>query len=156
MGMRWDVQDQVMAAQSVTTGTVVSSDSRFLSRNGGGKIDPSIGRRMCMLFMPSSEPAGDVKATSYRLDAIQADDTTFATNKEVLSSVTVTVASYAKLKGKAFAVPFPQGSITRQYIGGQVVVTGGTNPTSAWDVYYVPEDEVPVNTFFPKINEAQV
>lgn len=147
--MRFDVETQVMTKQTVTTGTVVSADSYELGVAGS---DPSIGERLSANFFPDSDPNSDA---TYRLEVIQADNAALSTNKEVLAaSKTYTSAEF--VKGKEFEVPIPQGSISKKFIGTQIVVTGGTLPTVDVNAYFGRQGDTPVNKNFPKNVDAKI
>lgn len=149
---RRDKQNQLDSARAITTGTSVSTNSYKLPRAGS---DPSIGRKMAVEVIATEDAAGDVVATSYTFNAIQADNAALTSNVEIVGS-SGAIAGSAMTDGKVIPVPIRQGSLTKQYVGLQVVVAGGTNPTLAIDSYYGPEDEIPANTYFEKVEEADV
>lgn len=154
MGMgAWDKQNQLSSAQAITTGTTVSTNSYALGVTGS---DPSIGRPMGIVVMPTEDAAGDVVATSYEFQAIQCTDAALTAGKEVIGS-SGAIAGSAILAGRdMIEVPIRAGSVTKKYLGYQVVVVGGTNPTAAFDAYIVPIDEIPHNKFFPKAVDTLV
>jgi hypothetical protein len=149
----FDKQNQLSSAQAITTGTAVSTNSYELGVAG---MDPSIGRKMGVCVFPTEDAAGDVVATSYEFQAIMADNSALTSNKTVIGS-SGAIAGSAILAGRdPIEIPLRAGSVTKKFIGYQVVVVGGTNPTAAFDAYYVPVDEIPHNKHFPKAVDTLV
>jgi len=146
----FDKQNQLSSAQAITTGTEVSENSYPV--NG----DPSIGRKMGIAVIATEDAAGDVVATSYEFQAITADVTALTTGKLVVGS-SGAIAGSDIVAGKVIEVPIRAGSVVSgQHVGYQVVVTGGTNPTAAFDAFYVPIDEIPHNPYFAKAVDTLV
>lgn len=144
--MRFDVEDELMSSQAMTGATTVSAHSRQKQTAGQ---DLSIGRRMALLFYFHAAGAG----TTHTLDAIQADNTALTTNKEVLSSVSITTANIPS--DKFVEVPIPQGVMSRLHLGAQHTATGGTT-TATLSCWFVPQDEIPRFKSFPKVVGATV
>lgn len=148
--MRFDIEDQLCAAQAFTGAATVSASSRIVSSYGGNAPDPSIGRRLSLLCIVTTA-AGS--GSTHTMDAIQADDDALTTNKEVLA--TRSFAAAVLTKGFKFEIQFPQKSITRAYLGFQNTSTGGTTTVSL-DVYIVPSDEIEAFKSFKKVVDAAV
>lgn len=142
--MQMDFQNELFAKQAVTT-AAVKSDAYDLTSAGH---DPSIGDQISGLIAVTTAAGGAVVATSYKLDVIQAADSSFTT-PDVLASVTYAGSTFTK--DKKYEIPVPQGVITKRYIGLQITPTGGTTPTLSVSGYIVPSREIPVNTNFTKV-----
>jgi hypothetical protein len=148
----FDKQNQLSSAQAITTGTTVSTNSYELGVIG---MDPSIGRKMGICVMPTEDAAGTAVATSYEFQAIESASSNLSSPTVIGSSGTI--AGSAMLAGRdPIEIPIRAGSVTKKYIGYQVVVVGGTAPTCAFDAYYVPVDEIPHNKHFPKAVDTLV
>lgn len=147
--MRFDIENQLCEAQAFTGAVTVSQHSY---EKQTAKQDLSIGRRLALLVLPVVA-AADAAAT-VKIDAIQADDAALTTNVEQLSSVSVASAKLAL--GEQVEVPIPQGSMSRQYLGARVTITGGVTNTATLDIYLMPQDEIAVYKSFPKVVNAEV
>lgn len=150
--MRFDVENQLSVAQAFTGGATVSTNSYGISNYAavGNKPDMSIGRRMALLgIVTTSAGAG----STHTMDAIQADDAALTSNVAVLSTLTIVAATL--VKGYAFDIPLPNGSINQLFLGFRNTSTGGTTTVSL-DVYLVPEDEIPKFKSFSKVVDAKV
>lgn len=145
--MRFDVQNQLSVAQAFTGAATVSTNS-YAKQTAAQ--DLSIGRRMSLLFLVTVAAGA---GSTHTLDAIQADDAALTTNVEVLGSVSKTAAQL--VLGAAVEIPFPNGSMTRKYLGFRNTATGGTT-TVTGDVYFVPAEEIPKFRSFPKVVDALV
>jgi hypothetical protein len=143
MSSRFDVNDQVASDQVIT----VDAQSEHSINLGAAGIDKTVNRPMCYLIIPKGDAAGDVVATSYKFSAIEDTNANLATAVSVLSSVTV--AGSAIKNGQPITVPLPKGSMTKQYQGLDIDVTGGTNPTLTIDAFLVPMDEVEATKAYP-------
>ena len=143
-----DIQNQLSTKQAFTTGTAVSTDTYDLNAIGH---DPSIGRTLSGLFAVTTAAGGGVIATSYTLQVIQSAAANLGT-PDVIATRTV-LGSECTID-KQFGVPIPQGSISKRYLGLQVVTTGGTAPTVSMSNYIVPQSEIPFNKFFTKVYET--
>lgn len=144
--MRFDKQNELSSSQAFTGAATVSTNSY---QKQSAAQDISIGRRMAILVYFEAAGAG----TTHTLDAIQADDAPLTVNKEVLGSVSVTTTA---LPAEKFVeVPFPQGTMTRLYLGFQHAATGGTT-TATISCWLVPQDEIPKYKSFPKVVDAAV
>lgn len=147
-GSRFDVENQLSDGQAFTAVAAVSEDSY---KKQSAAQDLSIGRRMALTVLPTVAcSVGD----SVTIEAIQADDAALTVNVEALDSVVVPAADF--IPGKEIEVPFPQGTMDRQYLGARVTVTGAGAKTASADIYFVPADEIPKYKSFPKINDAEV
>lgn len=144
--MRFDYENELANQQAFTGAATVSQHS--YSKQTAAQ-DLSIGRRMAILIYFHLAGAG----TTHTLDAIQADNTSFTTNKEVLASVSISSAN--ALKAKFVEVPVPQGVMTRMHLGFQHTATGGTT-TATLSGWFMPQDEIPKYKAFPKVNDAAV
>lgn len=136
-----DAENQLSVAQAFTGSATVSANAY---EKQTAEQDLSIGRRMAIAVFFSAAGAG----TTHTLDAIQADVAALTTNKEVLNSVSIATADISL--GEPVEVPFPQGSMTRKYLGFQHTATGGTT-TATIDAYLVPQDEINKYKSFPKV-----
>lgn len=147
MGMRFDVEDQFAAAQAFTGAATLGAYSKKMPKAGS---DPSIGRRMAALIIPTVAAGA---GSTHTMEVVQADDAALTTNLEVIATKSILAA--ALTVGSEHEVPIPQGSITKLYIGFRNTSTGGAT-TVTTDVYYVPQDENAVNPYFPKVVDAKV
>ncbi len=146
--MRLDQQDQVMTGQVITTGTVVSADSRELTRIG---IDPSIGEPIGALLQVRAVSG---TGATYTFNVVQSAATAL-TSPTVLASATRTTAQLRA--GLELLIPIPPGVINQKHLGIQVVVSGGTAPSVTLDAYVpVRVADQPVNPLFEKINFAEM
>ena len=144
--MRFDIQNQLSVAQAFTGAATVSTNSY---QKQTAAQDLSIGRRMALMVLFRATGAG----TTHTLQAIQADDAALTSNVEVLNTVTIAAADV--VLGKPVEVPFPQGTMDKQFIGFRHSCTGGTD-TATLDVYFVPQDEIAQYKSFPKVIDAEV
>lgn len=144
--MRFDYENQVCRAQAFTGAATVSAHSiDTLSASH----DPTIGRRMCMVAMPTvAQGAG----SSMTLEVIQADDAALTSNVEALATRS---GIQSAALGDELEVPIPQGVKTKRYLGLRATLTGGTT-TITLDAYYMPQDEQPKYKSFNKVNVAEV
>lgn len=147
LGTRFDVENQLSDNQAFTGAAAVSTNSY---KKQSAAQDLSIGRRMALLVLPTVNAGAGSTVT---IEAIQATDAALTTSVDSLASVQVPAASF--IKGKEFEVPFPQGSMSKQYIGARVTIAGGTT-TASMDIYFVPQDENVKYKSFQKINDAAV
>lgn len=146
-GLRFDIENQLSVSQAFTGASTVSTNSY---KKQSAAQDLSIGRRMALLVMPTVDAGA---GSTHTLEAIQADDAALTSNVEALASVSVLAADL--VKGKEVELPFPQGTMTRQYLGFRESSSGGATTVSL-DVYLVPQDEIAKYKSFPKINDASV
>lgn len=148
--MRFDIANQLSAAQAFTGGLTVSTNSYDLGSYGGNAPDPSIGRLMAILVLVTVAAGAGSTQT---FDAIQstAADLSAAVDK----LVTVIKAAASLGAGQALILPLPQGSISKRYLGYQNASTGGTT-TITCDAYYMPLDEIPKYKSFIKVVDAAV
>lgn len=144
--MRFDVQNQLSVAQAFPGVATVSTNS-YAKQSAAQDI--SIGRRYALWVLPTV--AAGAGSTGL-FEAIQADDAALTVNVEVLNSVTADGDTELQL-GDEVEVPFPQGTMTRQYLGLRNTMTGGVTTLTA-DCYLVPQDEIAKYKSFPKINIA--
>lgn len=147
LGTRFDVENQLSVNQAFTGAATVSTHS-YMKQSA--IQDLSIGRRMALLVMPTVNAGTGSTVT---IEAIQADDAALTSNAEALASVSILAASF--IKGVEFEVPFPQGSMSKQYLGARVTIANGTT-TASMDIYFVPQDENAKFKSFAKINDAAV
>ena len=140
--MRYDIENQLSVAQAFTGAATVSTHSY---KKQSAAQDLSIGRRMAILVKPTV--AGGAGST-HTLEAIQADDAALTTNVQVIGSISRTAAQLTK--GSEHEIPIAQGSMTKQYLGWRHTATGGTTTLTA-DAFLVPQDENPMNPYFPKV-----
>ena len=145
--MRFDIQNQLSAAQAFTGGATDSTNSY---QKQTAAQDLSIGRRMSILVLITTAAGA---GSPHTWDVIQADDAALTTNVKVLGTVTNLAA--ALILGAAFEIPIPIKSMTQKFIGCRNTSTGGTTTVSA-DAYLVPSDEIPAFRSFPKVVDALV
>jgi hypothetical protein len=145
--MRFDIENQLSAAQAFTGAATVSTNSY---QKQTAAQDISIGRRMSLLVhVTTAAGAG----STHTMEAVQADNAALTSNLEVLAAVTKLAA--ALVVGYEFEIPIPEGSMTKQFIGFRNTATGGTT-TVTLDVYLVPADEIAKYKSFPKVVSADV
>jgi hypothetical protein len=145
--MRFDIQNQLSAAQAFTGSATVSTNSY---KKQTAAQDLSIGRRMALLVMPTVAAGA---GSTHTLEAIQATDAALTAGVDNLATVTVLAANLTK--GAVIEIPIPQGVMTKQYLGFRHTASGGTTTVTV-DVYLVPQDEIAMYKSFPKINHADV
>lgn len=147
LGTRFDIENQLSVNQAFTGAAEVSQHSY---KKQTAAQDLSIGRRMALLILPVVDAGA---GSSLLIEAIQADDAALTSNVEPLASVTIPAADF--VKGEEFEIIYPQGSMSKQYLGARVTITGGTT-TATMDIYFVPADENTKFKSFPKTNDALV
>jgi hypothetical protein len=150
--MRFDVENQLCAAQAFTGAATVSASSYQIANYSavGNKPDISIGRRMSLLVMVTTAAGA---GSTHTMEAISADNAALTSNVTSLASISVLAATLSL--GYAFELPIPQGSINQLFLGFRNTSTGGTTTVSL-DVYLVPADEIPKFKSFPKVVDAAV
>jgi hypothetical protein len=145
--MRFDLENQLSVEQAFTGAATVSTNSY---KKQSAAQDISIGRRMALLLLPTvAQGAG----STMTVEAIQADDAALTSNVEVLNTVTVIAANMTL--GDQLEIPFPQGTMDKQYLGARVTLATGTTTITA-DIYLVPQDEIAQYKSFVKVNKASV
>lgn len=152
--MRFDIQNQLSAAQAFTGGSTVSTNSYDLgsyTANGQTQApDPSIGRQMAVLGLVTVAAGA---GSTWTHNAINTTDA--ALTAGVLTLVTVTLTAALMPAGQQVILPIPQKSISERYIGYSNSGTGGT-VTVTMDVYWMPLDEIPAFKSFIKVVDAKV
>lgn len=148
--MRFDVQNQLSAAQAFTGAATVSTSSYQIVNYNSNKPDMSIGRRMSLLCMVTTAAGA---GSTHTMDAISATDAALTASVTVLSTLSILAATLTA--GYAFELPIPQGSIAQLFLGFRNTSTGGTTTVSL-DVYLVPADEIPKFRSFQKVVDAAV
>jgi hypothetical protein len=145
--MRFDVENQLCAAQAFT-GAATVSESAFDMQDADR--DMFIGRRMA-LFCAVTTAAGS--GSTHTMEVIT------ATNSALTSSVTAlaskSIAAATLVAGYVFELPIPQGVSVQRYLGFRNTSTGGTTTVSL-DVYLMPQDEIDYYKSFPKVVDADV
>lgn len=144
--MNWDAENQLSVVQAFVASAV--STNSYQKQTAAQDI--SIGRRMALLVMPTVAAGA---GSTHTLQAIQATDAALTAGIDVLSSVTVLAADL--IPGAQFEIPFPQGTMTKQFLGFRDVIAGGVT-TVTLDVYLVPQDEIAKYKSFPKVVDALV
>lgn len=147
MGTRYDIENQLSVAQAFTGAATVSTNS-YAKQTAAQ--DTSIGRRMALLVLPTVSAGAGSTAV---IEVITATDAALTTSISSIASVSVLAADLTT--ADRIEVPIPQGSLAKQYIGARITLTGGTTTVTA-DIYLMPQDEIAVNKFFTKINDAVV
>ena len=145
--MRFDVQNQLCSEQDFTGAATVSTNAY---EKQTAAQDISIGRRMALLILPTTDAGA---GSTHTLDCIQADDAALTTNKEVIATMAVLAANLTT--ADVIELPIPQGVMTRKYIGFQNTASGGATTVSL-DVYLVPQDEIAKYKSFPRGPVASV
>lgn len=148
--MRFDVANQLSAAQAFTGATTVSTNSYDIGTYGGNAPDPSIGRLMCVLVLVTVAAGAGSTQTNEVITA-----TNSALTAGVKSLVSVALAAASMPAGQAVILPIPQGTIDQRYLGWRNGSSGGTTTVTA-DAYYMPQDEVPKYKSFLKVVDAAV
>lgn len=145
--MRFDVENQLSAAQAFTGAATVSTNSY---QKGSAAQDLSIGRRMALLILPTVAAGA---GSTHTMECIQADNAALTSNVQVLATKSILAA--ALTVGSEHELPIPQGVMTKQFLGFRNTSTGGTT-TVTLDVYLVPQDEIAYYKSFPKVVDAEV
>jgi hypothetical protein len=145
--MRFDIQNQLSAAQAFTGAATVSTNAY---EKQTAAQDISIGRRMS-LFCHVTTAAG--AGSTHTMEVVQADNAALTSNLAVVAAVTKLAA--VLVVGYEFDIPIPEGSLSQRYIGFRNTSTGGTTTVSL-DVYLVPSDEIATYKSFPKSVSADV
>ncbi len=144
--MRFDVENQLAAAQDFTGAATVSTHAY---KKQSAAQDISIGRRMSLLCKVTTA-AGS--GSTHTMEAVQ---TTNGTTGGLVVLAAVTKLAAALVAGYEFEIPIPEGSMSLQYIGFRNTSSGGTTTVSL-DVYLVPSDEIATYKSFPKVVNAAV
>ncbi len=145
--MRFDIQNQLSAAQAFTGAATVSTNAY---EKQTAAQDISIGRRMSLLcHVTTAAGAG----STHTMEVVQADNAALTSNLAVVAAVTKAAATL--VVGYEFEIPIPEGSLSQRYIGFRNTSTGGTTTVSL-DVYLVPADEIATYKSFPKSVSADV
>lgn len=139
--MRYDLENQLSVAQAFTGAATVSTNS-YQKQNAAD--DPSIGRRLALLIIPTVA-AGT--GSTHTMECVQADNTALTTNLAVVATKSILAA--ALTVGSYHELPIPQGSLDQLHIGFRNSSTGGTT-TVTLDVYLVPQDEIEKFKSFPR------
>lgn len=145
--MRFDVENQLSAAQAFTGAATVSTNAFDMQ---DADRDMFIGRRMA-LYCAVTTAAG--AGSTHTMEAITATDT--ALTASVTSLVSKSIAAATLVVGYVFELPIPQGVSVQRYLGFRNTATGGTTTVSL-DVYIMPQDEIPFYKSFPKVVDADV
>lgn len=139
--MRFDIQNQLSAAQAFTGAATVSTNAY---EKQTAAQDISIGRRMSLLcHVTTAAGAG----STHTMEVVSATNTALTGSLTVLNAVTKLAA--VLVAGYQFEIPIPEGVLTQQFIGFRNTSTGGTTTVSL-DVFLVPSDEIAVYKSFPK------
>lgn len=144
--MRFDIENELSSSQAFTGAATVSTNS-YAKQTAAQDI--SIGRRMALLVYFHAAGAG----TTHTLEAIQATDAALTAGVEVLASVDIATADIPA--DKFVEVPYPQGTMDKQYLGLRHSAAGGTT-TATISCWLVPQDEIPKYKSFPKVVGAVV
>lgn len=145
--MRFDIENQLSVAQAFTGAATVSTNS-YAKQSAAQDI--SIGRRMALwCYVTTAAGAG----STHTMDAIQATNAALTSGVDVLA--TVSIAAATLVAGYSFEIPFPQGTMTKQYLGFRNTSSGGTTTVSL-DVYLMPLDEIAKYKSFTKVVDAEV
>jgi len=144
--MRFDIENQLSAAQDFTGGATVSTNSY---EKQTAAQDISIGCRMSLLCHVTTA-AGT--GSTHTMEVVQ---TTNGTTGGLLVVAAVSKLAATLVAGYEFEIPIPEGSLSLKYIGFRNTSTGGTTTVSL-DVYLVPSDEIANYKSFPKVVSADV
>lgn len=145
--MRFDLENQLSAAQAFTGAATVSTNSY---KKQTAAQDLSIGRRMALLCAVTVAAGA---GSTHTMEAIMATDAALTASITVLATKSIVAATLTA--GYVFELPIPQGVMTKQYLGFRNTATGGTT-TVTLDVYLVPQDEIPYYKSFVKVVDAEV
>lgn len=152
--MRFDLQNQLSAAQAFTGGSTVSTNSYDLgvyTVNGQTQHpDPSIGRLMAILGLVTVAAGA---GSTWVHNAINTTDAALTAGVVTLISTTLTAANMPA--GQQVILSIPQKTIAERYVGYSNSGSGGT-VTVTMDVYWVPLDEIPSYRSFIKVVDAKV
>lgn len=132
-----DAQTQLWSAAALSA-TGVSTNGYDLGADAvanATRRDPSQGEPIVAVLTVGVAAKVSGTTETYEFDAIQADDSALTSNVEVLAQYpfTNTQAGVLLKAGAILVLPYPQGSITKRYIGLKFV--GANTPTitvSAW------------------------
>lgn len=104
--------------------------------------DPSQGNPLIAILTVGVAAKVSGTTETYEFDAVQADDNALVTNLEVLAQYPFTTAQAAALlkAGAIIALPYPQGSITRRYIGLKFI--GANTPTITVTAWIAPANMI--------------
>ena len=145
--MRFDLENQLSAAQAFTGGATVSTNSY---KKQSAAQDISIGRRMALLIMATVDAGA---GSTHTLECIQASNAALDADVTVLATASVLAATLTT--SDIIELPIPERSMSAQYIGFRNTSSGGTT-TVTLDVYLVPQDENASYKSFPKVIDAEV
>ena len=148
MSQRFDREDQVADSQVFPAAATVSTDS--LKKPAAQ--DLAYGHLPFVLAVFAQGNTG--AATSWLVEAIQADNAALTTNVQVLASATYTAAEL--VAGKAYEIAIPKGKMSKEYIGARCTATGGTTPTFTASMYYAEGGITAPYKSFPKQVDAAV
>lgn len=132
---RFDVKNQLSAAQVFTDSAVVTTNS--MEKKNAAQ-DLGIGQRQLgLVIFPSASATG---GATYTADVIEADNAALTSNPTVIG--TRTFGAGELTKGKGFFVPLLGYKMSKKYYGGRITPAGGTSPSVALDIYFGSEDDV--------------
>lgn len=133
--MRFDLLDQLSAAQ-VVTAAAVSTNSKKVKTTGqdlGIGTDPQMG----LVFAAVSNAVG---GGSFTIEIIEATDA--ALTAGVVSLATMTLTAAKLLAGEGFFLPLPPYSQSKAFYGARFTPVGGSSPSLTVDAYFGTSDDV--------------
>lgn len=126
-----DAQTQLWnaAALSATGVSTNAYDQGAAAITSGPTPDSSIGEQIGVILTVGVAAKVSGTTETYEFDVIQADDAALTSNVDILGqyAFTNTQAGTLLKAGSILYLPYPQGSITKRYIGAKFV--GANTPT---------------------------
>lgn len=132
--MRFDVLDQLSAAQ-VVTAAAVSTNSKKVKT-----IGQDLGVGECELGLAFAAVSDAVGGGSFTIEIIEATDAALTAGVVSLASMTLTAAKL--LAGVGFFLPLPGYVQTKQFYGARFTPVGGTSPSLTVDAYFGSDEDV--------------
>lgn len=132
--MRFDLLDQLSAAQ-VVTAAAVSTNSKKVKT-----IGQDLGVGECELGLAFAAVSDAVGGGSFTIEIIEATDA--ALTAGVVSLASMTLASTKLLAGVGFFLPLPGYVQTKQFYGARFTPVGGSSPSLTVDAYFGSDEDV--------------
>lgn len=137
--MRFDVLNQLSAAQVCGTGATISTNSiakKSVSQDLGIGSNPT---QMGLAFAPTVDAAG---ATSWTIELIEAENGALTTNVVSLASMSLLTADLTA--GKQYFLPLPGYKMksAKTHYGARYTAVGGSGEQLTLDAYFGSADDV--------------
>lgn len=132
--MRFDLLDQLSAAQ-VVTAAAVSTNSKKVKT-----IGQDLGVGECELGLAFAAVSDAVGGGSFTVEIIEATDA--ALTAGVVSLASMTLASTKLLAGVGFFLPLPGYVQTKEFYGARFTPVGGVGPSLTVDAYFGSDEDV--------------